>query len=67
MIRRWSGCEGVEEELIGASYSVGRVVATFIVFVGDLQSVQLLGIRILPEAIVVRPDVERLSLWAVQP
>ncbi|GJC96757.1 hypothetical protein ColKHC_05583 [Colletotrichum higginsianum] len=59
--------EAVDEDLVGAGDAVGRVEAGLVVLVRDLERVELLGVRVLAEAVVVGPDVERGRGRAVDP
>ncbi|GKT86451.1 hypothetical protein Ct61P_04301 [Colletotrichum tofieldiae] len=59
--------EAVEEDLVGAGDAVGVVEAGFVVLVRDLEGVELLGVGVLAEAVVVGAEVEGRRRGAVDP
>ena len=59
--------EGVEHELVGAGDPSGVAVAGLVVLVGDLERLELLGMGVLAEAVVVEAQVHRLGRGGVQP
>src|SRR5690606_40332351 len=54
-------------ELTGPGHTVGRSEAGLIVFVGDIQAIQLFFVCILPHAIVIEPKVHGGCIRCPQP
>ncbi|MCY1379159.1 hypothetical protein D9M69_668510 [compost metagenome] len=52
---------------MGAGNAAGGAESRFVVLVGDFQALELFLEGVLPQAVMVEPQVHGLGLWGVQP